>query len=136
MIKQKEITLPPMGKGFHIIDRFILDTFSEFPETGLLNLFLKHTSAALVLNENADPDVRTDFDTLFERIAPKGAPFYAHTLEGPDDMPAHFKTALLGTSLTIPISNHRLNTGTWQGIYLCEFRNHGGSRKLVMTVYS
>ncbi len=136
MIIQKEISLPAMRKGFHLIDSIVLDAIGALPETGLLNLFIKHTSAALMLNENADPDVRVDLDTLFEKIAPEGAPFYTHTMEGRDDMPAHFKTAVLGTSLTIPISNHRLNTGTWQGIYFCEFRNHGGSRKLVITIYS
>ncbi len=125
-----------MRKGFHLIDDIVMDAIGEFPETGLMNLFIKHTSAALMLNENADPDVRVDLNTLFENIAPEGAPFYTHTLEGIDDMPAHFKTAVLGTSLTIPITHHRLNTGTWQGIYFCEFRNHGGSRKLVITVYS
>jgi len=125
-----------MTRGFHLIDHLVLETLSEMPETGLLHLFLKHTSAALMLNENADPDVRTDMNTLFEKIAPEGAPFYTHTLEGPDDMPAHFKTAILGNSLTLPISKHHLNTGTWQGIYLCEFRNHGGRRKLVITLYS
>ena len=125
-----------MRKGFHLIDSIVMDAIGELPETGLINLFIKHTSAALMLNENADPDVRVDLNTLFDKIAPEGAPFYTHTLEGRDDMPAHFKTAVLGTSLTIPITNHRLNTGTWQGIYFCEFRNHGGSRKLVITVYS
>lgn len=136
MITQKEISLPAMGKGFHLIDSIVMDAIGDLPETGLINLFIKHTSAALMLNENADPDVRVDLNTLFEKIAPEGAPFYTHTLEGRDDMPAHFKTAVLGTSLTIPITHHRLNTGTWQGIYFCEFRNHGGSRKLVITVYS
>lgn len=136
MITQKEISLPAMRKGFHLIDSIVLNAMSELPETGLMNLFIKHTSAALMLNENADPDVRVDLNTLFDKIAPEGAPFYTHTLEGSDDMPAHFKTAVLGTSLTIPITHHRLNTGTWQGIYFCEFRNHGGSRKLVVTIYS
>ncbi len=136
MVTQKEIVLPSFPKGFHLIDGLVLDTLGRLPETGLLHLFLKHTSAALMLNENADPDVRTDLDTLFNRIAPEGAPFYTHVLEGADDMPAHFKSAFLGTSLAIPITNGRLNTGTWQGIYLCEFRNHGGRRKLVLTVIS
>ncbi len=119
-----------------MIDNLVLEALGELPETGLLNLFLKHTSAALMLNENADPDVRTDLDTLFNRIAPEGAPFYTHVLEGTDDMPAHFKSAFLGTSLTLPITNRRLNTGTWQGIYFCEFRRYGGRRKLVLTVFS
>jgi secondary thiamine-phosphate synthase enzyme len=136
MVTQKEIVLPPFSKGFHLIDHLVLEALGPLPETGLLNLFLKHTSAALMLNENADPDVRVDLNTLFDRIAPEGAPFYTHTLEGSDDMPAHFKSAVLGTSLTIPISHGRLNTGTWQGIYFCEFRRHGGRRNLVLTVFS
>ncbi len=136
MITQKEISLPTFAKGYHLIDRFIEEAISDLPETGILHLFLKHTSAALMLNENADPDVRTDLNTLFNKIAPEGAPFYTHTLEGRDDMPAHFKTALVGSSLSIPITAHHINTGTWQGIYLCEFRNHGGRRNLVITIYS
>ncbi len=136
MVVQKEITLPAFAKGFHLIDDIVIEALGQLPETGLLNIFLKHTSAALMLNENADPDVRTDLDTLFTRMAPEGAPFYTHVLEGTDDMPAHFKSAILGTSLTIPISHHRLNTGIWQGIYFCEFRRNGGRRKLVLTVYS
>lgn len=136
MIQQKEIILPWKGKGFHLIDDIVLQAIGKLPETGLLNLFLKHTSAALMLNENADPDVRTDLTSLYENAAPEGAPFYTHTLEGPDDMPAHFKTAITGNSLTIPISNYRLNTGIWQGIYYCEFRSFSSKRKLVITVYS
>lgn len=136
MIQQKEINLPWMGKGFHLIDDLVLQSMGDLPETGLLNLFLKHTSAALMLNENADPDVRTDLAALYDKAAPENAPFYIHTMEGPDDMPAHFKTAITGNSLTIPISNHRLNTGTWQGIYYCEFRSYSSPRKLVITVYS
>ncbi|MBN2639624.1 MAG: YjbQ family protein [Bacteroidales bacterium] len=136
MIQQYEIILPWKGKGFHLIDDLILDNIRELPQTGLLNLFLKHTSAALMLNENADPDVRTDLTSLYEKAAPEGAPFYTHTLEGPDDMPAHFKTAITGNSLTIPITNGRLNTGTWQGIYYCEFRSFSSKRKLVITIYS
>ncbi len=136
MVTQKEITLPSFPRGFHLIDNLVLDTLGELPETGLLNLFLKHTSAALMLNENADPDVHTDLNSLLDNIAPEGAPFYTHVLEGSDDMPAHFKSAVLGTSLTIPISNHRLNTGIWQGIYFCEFRRHSSWRRLVLTVVS
>jgi len=136
VIQQKEIKLPPFTKGYHLIDNIIVDAFDVLPETGILHLFLKHTSAGLMLNENADPDVRADLNTLFNNIAPEGAPFYTHTLEGRDDMPAHFKTAIVGSSLTIPITAHRINTGTWQGIYLCEFRNHGGRRNIVATVFS
>ncbi len=135
MINQKEIILLPFKKGLHIIDSYILDAIGELPEKGLLNIFIKHTSAGLMINENADPDVRTDLLTLLERMAPEGASFYEHTMEGPDDMPAHFKSSVLGQSLTIPISNHKMNLGIWQSIYLCEFRNHGGSRKLVITLY-
>ena len=135
MIIQKEIILPPFKKGLHIIDRAILDAIDELPEKGLMNIFIKHTSAGLMINENADPDVRTDLLTLLEKMAPEGASYYEHTMEGPDDMPAHFKSSVLGQSLTIPISNHRMNLGVWQSIYLCEFRNYGGSRKLVITLY-
>lgn len=136
MVLQKEISLPSFPRGFHLIDHIVLGVLGELPETGLLNLFLQHTSAALMLNENADPDVRTDLNSLLDNIAPEGAPFYTHVLEGSDDMPAHFKSAVLGTSLTIPISNHRLNTGVWQGIYFCEFRRHSSRRRLVLTVVS
>lgn len=100
-----------------------------------MNIFIKHTSAALMINENADPDVRTDLKTLLDKLAPEGAPFYVHTMEGPDDMPAHFKSSVFGQSLTIPVTGHKMNLGTWQSIYLCEFRDHGGSRKLVITLY-
>jgi len=136
MILQKEIVLPSFSKGFHLIDDLVLDAAGPLPKTGLLHLFLKHTSAALMLNENADPDVRVDMNTLFDKIAPEGASFYTHVLEGADDMPAHFKSAVLGVSLMLPITDYRLNTGTWQGIYFCEFRRYGGHRKLVITLYS
>ena len=136
MITQKEITLPAYNKGLHIIDQIIEEAIGNFPEKGLLHIFIKHTSAGLTINENADPDVRTDLLTLLEKMAPEAAPFYTHTMEGPDDMPAHFKSSVFGPSLTVPVSNHRLNLGTWQSIYLCEFRNHGGPRKLVLTLYS
>lgn len=136
MIQQKEIVLPSLGKGFHLIDDLILKAMDTLPEQGLIHLFLKHTSAALMINENADPDVLKDLAVLYEKTAPEGAPFYQHILEGPDDMAAHFKTAITGTSLTLPITNHHINKGIWQGIYYCEFRNHGSARKLVITVYS
>ncbi len=136
MIKQKEIALPAMRKGFHNIDRIIIDAIGPLPDAGLINLFVKHTSAALTINENADPAVQTDLNTLLERIAPENDPEYIHTMEGPDDMPAHFKTVVMGSSLSVPITNGRLNLGTWQSIYFCEFRNHGGSRKIVITLYS
>ena len=135
MIVQKEISLPPLSRGFHNIDSAIVTALSPLPESGMLNIFIKHTSAGLMINENADSDVHTDLDTLLERVAPENDPQYVHTLEGSDDMPAHFKSAILGHTLTVPVTNGRLNLGTWQSIYLCEFRNRGGSRKLVLTLY-
>jgi secondary thiamine-phosphate synthase enzyme len=136
MISQYEFRLRPYPRGYHLITREVLAALPALPETGLLALFIQHTSAGLTINENADPSVRTDFETIFNRIVPENAPGLVHTLEGPDDMPAHIKAALVGSSVTIPISQGRLNFGTWQGIYLCEFRNHGGARKLVATIYS
>ena len=135
MIKQKEITLQPMSKGFHNIDDIVETAIEDFPETGLINIFVKHTSAALMINENADPSVRIDLDSLLQKMAPESAPFYKHTMEGPDDMPAHFKTAVFGNSISIPITNYRMNLGTWQSLFFCEFRNYGGSRKIVVTLY-
>lgn len=111
-----------------------MSNLPSLPQKGLLNLFVKHTSCALSINENADPDVRVDMEAIFNRLVKEREPYYEHTLEGADDMPAHMKSTLTGVSLTIPITNGRLNLGTWQGIYLCEFRNYGGSRKVVVTV--
>lgn len=105
------------------------------PEAGLLNVFVKHTSCGLSINENADPSVRRDLDAIFDRMVPENAPYYEHIFEGADDMPAHAKSTLAGVSLTIPITNGRLNLGTWQGIYFCEFRDHGGPRSIVLTIY-
>lgn len=136
MIEQKEITLPSYGRGYHIISNLITKEIDKLPEKGLLNIFIKHTSAALTINENADPSVTVDFEKFMNHLIPDGDNLFTHTMEGPDDMTAHIKSSTFGQSLTIPISNHRLNLGTWQGIYLCEFRNHGGNRKLVITVYS
>lgn len=136
MIWQKEISLPSFNRGFHLVTHLIEDNIDEMPEQGLLHILLKHTSAGLTMNENADPSVRTDFQSFFNRLVPENEPYYVHTLEGPDDMAAHLKSALVGQTLTIPITNGRLNLGTWQGIYLCEFRNRGGNRRLVLTVYS
>jgi len=135
MIKQEEITLNSMPKGFHNIDYLVENTFGELPQTGLLNVFVKHTSAAIMINENADPSVRIDINSLLEKMAPESAPFYKHTFEGPDDMPAHFKTAVFGNSISVPITNHRMNMGVWQSLFFCEFRNYGGSRKIVLTLY-
>jgi len=136
MIRQINFSLPAFSRGFHLITEEVMSQLELLPETGMLNLFIKHTSAGLTINENADPSVRVDFENIFNNLVPENLPFLTHTMEGPDDMPAHIKTAMVGTSVTIPISNGRLNLGTWQGIYLCEFRNHGGNRKLVATIYS
>jgi len=132
---QTEITLPAFPRGFHLITHLIEKHLPNLPSCGLLHIFLKHTSAGLTLNENADPTVRCDFETIMNRIVPESRQ-YQHDDEGNDDMPAHVKSSLTGASLTIPITDGRLNMGTWQGIYLCEFRNRGGSRRLVLTVYS
>lgn len=134
MVKQKEFSLTARKRGFHLITEEIMRQIGELPKCGILNLFIKHTSAALALNENADPDVRTDLETIFNRLIPENAPYYLHTDEGPDDMPSHAKSILVGPSLTIPVKDGRLNVGIWQGIYLCEFRDYGGSRKIVATV--
>jgi secondary thiamine-phosphate synthase enzyme len=136
MIVQKEMRLPSFKRGYHIITRHIMDELPQLPETGLLNVFIHHTSAGLMINENADPSVRTDLESIFNHLVPENLPFLEHTAEGPDDMPSHVKSALTGVSLTIPISQGRLKLGTWQGIFLCEFRNHGGNRKLTLTIYS
>lgn len=134
---QKEIKARPRNRGFHLITDEITSQFPEIKEidTGFLQVFIKHTSAGLAINENADPTVREDFESHFNKMVPENQPYYKHTLEGPDDMPAHIKSSLTGSSVQIPISNGKLNMGTWQGIYLCEHRNNGGSRKLVLTAY-
>ena len=136
MWKQKEIQLQARSRGFHIITREILDQLPELQDfnIGMMNIFIKHTSASLTINENADPTVREDFEAYFNCVAPENEPYYKHTLEGSDDLPAHFKSSMLGCSLNIPISNGRLAMGTWQGIYLGEHRNYGGSRTIVVTV--
>ena len=134
MVLQTEFILRPRNKGFHLVTQEIMQYLPELPETGMLNLFIKHTSAALTINENADPDVRTDLEAIFNHLVKEREAYYEHTLEGPDDMPAHAKAVMTGVSLTIPITNGRLNLGTWQGIYLCEFRYSGGGRKVVATV--
>lgn len=136
MVSQVEFSLKSRSRGFHLITHEILQHLPELPDSGLLNVFIKHTSAALTINENADPDVRHDMESIFNRLVKEREPYYIHTLEGDDDMPAHAKSTLAGVSLTIPITNGSLNLGTWQGIYLCEFRNHGGSRKIIATIIS
>jgi len=134
MMTQFEITLSPHRRGYHLITGEIQRQLPVLPKVGLVHLLIKHTSAALSLNENADPSVRYDFESFMNKLVPESDPVYTHVLEGSDDMPAHLKSSLIGVNLTIPITNGRLNLGTWQGIYLCEFRNHGGSRKIVVTI--
>ncbi|HZW38649.1 MAG TPA: secondary thiamine-phosphate synthase enzyme YjbQ [Ignavibacteriaceae bacterium] len=138
MIIQKEITLSPKPMGFHLITNEILKEIPEIKDvkTGLLNLFIKHTSASLSINENADPDVRSDLEKHFNKIAPENAPYYDHTSEGSDDMPSHIKVALIGSSLTLPITNGELNFGTWQGIYLGEHRRGNRRRKIIITIFT
>jgi secondary thiamine-phosphate synthase enzyme len=136
MIQQKEIVLPPFRKGFHLITRYVEKELDPLPKTGLINIHIKHTSAALSLVENADPSVRIDLESFFNKLISENHPVYTHVAEGSDDMPAHIKSSLFGVSLTIPITMARLNLGTWQGICLCEFRNNGGPRTLVITVFS
>ncbi len=136
MTRQTEFMLPAHKRGFHLITDVILRHLPDLPQTGMLFLFIKHTSAGLTINENADPSVRVDFESSFNKLAPENAPHYTHNDEGPDDMPAHIKTALVGYSVSVPITDGRLNLGTWQGIYLCEFRNHARGRTIVATVYS
>ena len=133
---QKEINIKPKARGFHLITAEILDQLSELKnfKVGLANIFIKHTSASLTINENADPDVRTDFESFFNDIAAENKAYYVHTCEGPDDMPAHLKSSMLGNNLNIPVHEGKFRLGTWQGIYLCEHRNHGVSRKLVITL--
>lgn len=136
MITQTEITLPPFKRGYHLITHLITSHLKALPQVGMVNLFIRHTSAAIALNENADPTVRHDFETILNTLVPENQREYTHTLEGADDMPAHIKSSLLGQSLTIPITRGQLNLGTWQGIYLCEFRHDGGPRRVVITVYA
>lgn len=123
-----------MPRGFHLVTSKIMRQLPQLPKTGIVNVFCKHTSCGLSINENADPDVRIDMETIFNSLVPECDSRYAHTLEGTDDMPAHAKSTLSGVSLTIPITNGQLNMGTWQGIYFCEYRNGGGARKLTITI--
>ena len=135
---RREITLRPRPRGFHLVTDEVERAVPELGdvEVGLAHVFIKHTSAALTLNENASPDVRRDFATWFDQAVPDGAPYWTHTLEGDDDMPAHVKASLLGFSVSVPVANGRFAVGTWQGIYLCELRDSGGARKLVVTLMS
>lgn len=137
MIQQVEFSLREKRRGFHLVTGEILQYLPQpLPETGLLNLFVKHTSCSLSINENADPDVRTDMEKIFNHLVKENEPYYDHVLEGQSDMPAHAKSSMIGVSLTIPITRGRLNLGIWQGIYLCEPRDYGGSRTIVATIYS
>ncbi|MCK9451862.1 MAG: secondary thiamine-phosphate synthase enzyme YjbQ [Bacteroidales bacterium] len=136
MLKNTAITLKARKRGFHLITHEILEALGKLPAEGVLHLFMRHSSAGLLINENADPDVRHDMEKFFDLIVPENAPYFKHIMEGADDMPAHIKTALTGISLSIPIMNGKLALGTWQGIYLCEFRNYGGSRNVVASVIS
>jgi len=133
---QKELLLPEFKRGFHLITDIISKNFKEMADvkTGIAHIFIKHTSAGLTINENADPTVRTDFESFFNKTVAEDTSYFIHTYEGPDDMPAHIKSSLLGSSVTLPITNGNFNLGTWQGIYLCEHRNRGGRRKLIITV--
>ena len=136
MITQTIFSLTAKRRGCHLVTREILEHLPQpRPAAGLLNLFVQRTSCALTINENADPDVRADMEQILNHVVKEREPYYEHTMEGPDDMPAHAKCSLFGVSLTIPITNGRLNLGTWQGIYLCEFRNYGGNRRIVATIY-
>ncbi len=135
---QKNIRLEPYPKGFHLITRVVKDAIPEVKsvKAGVLNIFIQHSSASLTINEYADPDVRRDFESHFDRVVPEDASYFLHLVEGPDDMPAHIKASMLGSSVTIPVANGRLALGTWQGIYLGEHRLSGGARSLVLTLYS
>lgn len=135
-VQQVEFYISSKSRGCHLITHEILKVLPSLPNQGVLNLFIKHTSAALSINENADPDVQTDLAKSLDHIVKEREPFYSHILEGDDDMPAHIKTSIIGNSISIPITDGHLNLGIWQGIYLCEFRNRGGNRKIVATILS
>lgn len=136
MIQQVEVCLSPKSRGFHLVTNEIEFHLPKLPEQGILNLFIQHTSAAITINENCDPSVREDFEQSMNHLVKENEPFYKHTLEGPDDMPAHIKSSLMGFSVSIPITNSQLNLGVWQGVYLCEFRNQARERTLIATIYS
>lgn len=136
MVTHSHIVLPARGRGFHLVTRDIVSVLPQLPENGILHVFIKHTSAGLTINENADPDVLVDFESFFNDIVKENMPFVVHDVEGPDDMPAHIKASLVGSSVTIPIENGQLTLGTWQGIFLCEFRDAPHQRKLIASIYS
>lgn len=133
---QKELTLKPKARGFHLITEEILDQLDEINDikTGIAHIFIKHTSASLTLNENADPSVRRDLEKHFNKLVPEDTPYFEHDSEGPDDMPAHIKSVILGSSVSVPVKDGRFNLGIWQGIYLCEHRNRGGGRRIAVTI--
>ena len=135
MVRQITIFISGRNRGFHLITKEILSEIGQLPNTGLLNLFIQHSSAGLTINENCDPTVRTDFESSFNHLVPENASYYEHTAEGPDDMPAHIKSTLTGQSVTIPIMNSKLALGTWQGIYFCEFRDQKSTRKIIASLY-
>lgn len=137
-VQQTTLSIRPKPRGFYLITRDIEQALQQFGkvEAGLLHVFIQHTSASLTINEDADPSVRQDFESHFNHMVPENAPYYLHTDEGPDDMPAHLKASILGSSVTLPVTDGRLNVGTWQGVYLCEHRNHAGARRLVLTLTS
>lgn len=134
MVAQYEIVVPAFSRGFHLVTDIVMKQITHLPQTGILHLFIQHTSAGIMINENADADVRMDFESWFNRTVKENESYYRHVLEGSDDMPAHIKSSLTGHAISLPITNHRLNLGIWQGIYLCEFRNNGGERKLIATI--
>ncbi len=136
MITHYTHTLSARPRGYHIITQEVLNQVDHWPDQGLFNMFIHHTSAAITINEAADPDVLVDFESFINHIVPEHMPFLVHTIEGPDDMPAHIKAALIGQSIQIPIINGRLALGTWQGIYLCEFRNHASPRNITISIYA
>jgi secondary thiamine-phosphate synthase enzyme len=137
MWAQREITLRPRPRGFHLVTEEVESALPELRsvQVGLAHLFIRHTSASLTLNENASPDVRRDFEAYFNEAVPEDAGYWTHTIEGPDDMPAHIKASVLGPALSLPVSHGRFALGTWQGVYLCEHRNHGGARSVVVTLF-
>ncbi|GIV33114.1 MAG: hypothetical protein KatS3mg031_0649 [Chitinophagales bacterium] len=135
MTETYHIRLPEFKRGFHLITQHVLSAIDKLPERGVMHVFIKHTSAGLTINENADPSVREDFERVFNHLVKENQPYYTHVLEGSDDLPAHIKASLVGSSVSIPIVDGKPDLGTWQGIYLCEFRNRGGRRELTVTIY-
>lgn len=136
MVKQIEFSLPPFNRGFHLITSLIEKKLAELPNQGIVNIFIHHTSAGLTINENADPSVRVDFESFINELVPENQSYFTHIYEGSDDMPAHLKASIIGQTITIPIDYGQLKLGTWQGIYLCEFRDYGGSRLITATIIS